>query len=169
MQLPRLKEWREARGFTQRTLAAEAHTGYVTIYKIEDGNSCTPTTAKKLADALQVDIRDLMEYPPVPLDIAREWDQYRREMEHASEVVESLKRSSAKWNLTEQEARILTGKVRRELYPPDKPYVEGYVKAKDGSEAEPDLKKIEEILSKWREAGEGNNQASESEAEAKGA
>jgi transcriptional regulator with XRE-family HTH domain len=67
MQLPRTKEWREAKGLTQRGLAAEAHVGDVTVARIEMGYSVTPSTARKVAEALGVEVADLLESPPVPL------------------------------------------------------------------------------------------------------
>jgi transcriptional regulator with XRE-family HTH domain len=65
MKVPRLKEWREARGFSHRTLAKAAHTSYVTVYSAEAGKNVTPPTAQKFANVLEVEVRDLMENPPV--------------------------------------------------------------------------------------------------------
>jgi len=67
MQLARTKEWRESRGFTQRELAAEAGISEVTVARLETGHSSTPPTARKIADALDVSVADLLERPPVPL------------------------------------------------------------------------------------------------------
>jgi transcriptional regulator with XRE-family HTH domain len=67
MQLTRAKEWREARGFTQRGLAAEAGLSEVTVARLETGHSSTPSTARKIADALDISVADLLERPPVPL------------------------------------------------------------------------------------------------------
>jgi transcriptional regulator with XRE-family HTH domain len=67
VKLARLKEWREARGFTQKELSLEAGVGAKTIARIELGDSVRTTTARKVADALGVTVVDLMENPPVPL------------------------------------------------------------------------------------------------------
>jgi transcriptional regulator with XRE-family HTH domain len=62
---PRLREWREAMGETQVTLADKSGVAEHTISRIEHGASLRPTTARKLADALGVAVADLMESPPV--------------------------------------------------------------------------------------------------------
>jgi transcriptional regulator with XRE-family HTH domain len=67
MRLPRTKEWREARGFSQRELSAEAGLGESTVPRVERGDSVTPPTARKIAEALNVSVSDLLEAPPVPL------------------------------------------------------------------------------------------------------
>jgi transcriptional regulator with XRE-family HTH domain len=67
MQLTRTKQWREARGLTQRGLAAEAGISEVTVARLETGHASTPSTARKVADALGVSPADLMENPPAPL------------------------------------------------------------------------------------------------------
>jgi transcriptional regulator with XRE-family HTH domain len=65
-----MKEWREARGLSQRELASVAGIGAKTVARIELGDSVRPTTARKVARGLQVSVSDLMEHPPVPLDDA---------------------------------------------------------------------------------------------------
>jgi transcriptional regulator with XRE-family HTH domain len=67
LKLARTKEWRESHGLTQRELAAEAGVGEVTVARIETGASVTPSTARKIAEALGVAVADLLERPPVPL------------------------------------------------------------------------------------------------------
>lgn len=67
MKTPRLKEWREARGETQVTLAERSGVAEHTISRIEHGAFLRPSTARKLADALNVSVADLMEKPSVPL------------------------------------------------------------------------------------------------------
>jgi len=67
VKLQRLKEWRESRGFSQRELSLEAHVAEKTVARIELGDSVRPTTARKVADALGVEVIDLMGEPPVPL------------------------------------------------------------------------------------------------------
>lgn len=67
MKLERLKEWREARGLTQKELSREAHVAEKTVARIELGDSVRPNTARKVADALGVSVADLLERPPVPL------------------------------------------------------------------------------------------------------
>jgi transcriptional regulator with XRE-family HTH domain len=67
MKLPRLREWRESRGFTQRELASRADVGEKVVPRAEAGESIRPNTARKLAGALDIEVVDLMERPPVPL------------------------------------------------------------------------------------------------------
>ena len=67
MKLQRLKEWREASGFTQRGLSEASDVSQVTIARLETGGSSSPRTARKFAEALGVSVSDLMEAPPVPL------------------------------------------------------------------------------------------------------
>jgi transcriptional regulator with XRE-family HTH domain len=67
VKLARMKEWREARGLSQRELASVAGVGAKTIARIELDDSVRPTTARKVARALDVSVSDLMEHPPVPL------------------------------------------------------------------------------------------------------
>jgi DNA-binding XRE family transcriptional regulator len=71
VQLARTREWREASGYTQRTLAAAAHVAEVTVVRIERGEDTSPKTARKIATAMGIEVRDLMEQAPVPLDEAQ--------------------------------------------------------------------------------------------------
>lgn len=66
MQIGRTKDWREARGLTQRELAHEAGVGEVTVARLEGGSSVAAPTARKIADALNVEVIDLMDNPPLP-------------------------------------------------------------------------------------------------------
>jgi transcriptional regulator with XRE-family HTH domain len=67
VQLARLREWREARGLKQKELAAKAGVAEGTVVRAEKGDATYPNTARKMADALDVSVVDLMEAPPVPL------------------------------------------------------------------------------------------------------
>jgi transcriptional regulator with XRE-family HTH domain len=67
MKLPRTREWREARGLTQKELSGVAGVGEVTVARIEAGASVIPPTARKIAGALSISVADLLEKPPVPL------------------------------------------------------------------------------------------------------
>ena len=66
MRIPRLREWREARGLIQDELGEEAQVSKFSIVRAEHGANTRPDTARKLANALGVDVIDLMEQPPVP-------------------------------------------------------------------------------------------------------
>jgi transcriptional regulator with XRE-family HTH domain len=55
---PLLREWREAQGKTQSTLAALSGITEATISRIENGAPLRPSTAKKLAEALGVTVVD---------------------------------------------------------------------------------------------------------------
>ena len=67
MRLARTREWREASGYTQATLAAAAGMNKMTITRIERGEETSPETARKLATAMDITVADLLERPPVPL------------------------------------------------------------------------------------------------------
>jgi transcriptional regulator with XRE-family HTH domain len=49
---------------SQEELARRAGLSHAAISRIECGAGCTPTTARKLAYALDLDIADLLENPP---------------------------------------------------------------------------------------------------------
>jgi transcriptional regulator with XRE-family HTH domain len=67
VQLTRLKEWREAKGLMQKELAAAAGMSEFTVVRAERGDSLRPSTARKVAEALDITVADLLERPPVPL------------------------------------------------------------------------------------------------------
>jgi transcriptional regulator with XRE-family HTH domain len=60
VQLPRLKEWREFRGFTQPELAERAGLSLRSVFNCEHGGNALPNTTRKLAKALDVEIGDLL-------------------------------------------------------------------------------------------------------------
>ena len=60
MQLPRLREWRNLRGFTQVELAQRAGISPRAVAGYEAGESTKPHTARKVAEALGVEIVDLL-------------------------------------------------------------------------------------------------------------
>ena len=64
MKLPRLTEWRERRGYsTPAELAAAAGVDRSTVWRIEErGRGAHLTTAERLADALGVQVEDLMAF-----------------------------------------------------------------------------------------------------------
>jgi transcriptional regulator with XRE-family HTH domain len=67
LKLPRLKEVRELRGWSQAKLAEESEVSRDSISNYETGHrEAYPATAKKLADALGVTIADLMEEGNTP-------------------------------------------------------------------------------------------------------
>jgi transcriptional regulator with XRE-family HTH domain len=58
--LPGLKAARLRKAMTQAELAAASGVSRVTLARIETGGSAAPSTARKLAAALDVEPRDLM-------------------------------------------------------------------------------------------------------------
>jgi transcriptional regulator with XRE-family HTH domain len=95
VKLERLKEWREARGWTQKELSYAAGVGEKTIARIELGDSVRPSTARKAADALGVAVVDLMEQPPVPLDEVEALQETRHLEEEALET--HSRKDSKRW------------------------------------------------------------------------
>jgi DNA-binding XRE family transcriptional regulator len=68
VKVPRLKEWRESMGETQETLAVLAGVAPHTICRAECGLDTRPSTARKLAVALDVSVADLIDDPPVRVE-----------------------------------------------------------------------------------------------------
>ena len=64
MKITRLREWREAMGRTQAELSQRSGVSEHTISGVERGASLRVSTAKKLADALGLEVTDLMDRPP---------------------------------------------------------------------------------------------------------
>jgi transcriptional regulator with XRE-family HTH domain len=60
----RVREMREAKGWTQRDLAREADVRQATVSKAEAGESITLATLVKLADALGVRAAFLIDHEP---------------------------------------------------------------------------------------------------------
>jgi transcriptional regulator with XRE-family HTH domain len=63
VQIPRLREWRELRGWTQKDLAHESGVSARSIAGYETGASVRPRTARKLAEALDVEVAELVMSP----------------------------------------------------------------------------------------------------------
>ena len=60
-----LRQWRDRRGLSLRQLGERSGVSYVTIQRIEaDALSPTVATLEKLADALDISVRDF--FPPMP-------------------------------------------------------------------------------------------------------
>jgi transcriptional regulator with XRE-family HTH domain len=110
MQLARTREWREALGLTQKELAVEADVGEATVARIELGASVTPSTARKVAKALNVAVVDLLEHPPEPAKpreepvplveapeeaglLAKAKDAARRDMRRESQAIQRARAS----------------------------------------------------------------------------
>lgn len=59
--LPRVRWYRERMALSQQELAMKAGVSRVTVVRIENGEDTYPSTARKLASALDVAPADLME------------------------------------------------------------------------------------------------------------
>ena len=72
--MERVKEIRRRKGWSQKELAEESGVGQDTISGIESGrHEPRPSTLRKLADALDVEVADFFREPAVPLaDASRE-------------------------------------------------------------------------------------------------
>jgi transcriptional regulator with XRE-family HTH domain len=87
MKLARLKEWRESHGLTQKELAAAARASEWTVARAEAGEEVRPTTARRLAEVMEVTVADLLERPPVPLAEASETRLTEDEAEEERRVI----------------------------------------------------------------------------------
>jgi transcriptional regulator with XRE-family HTH domain len=75
----RLKEERQFRGWSQRDLARETGVNTDTISGIETGqHEPRPSTLRKLAEGLGIEVRDLFMEPALPKAPAREAGPHRR-------------------------------------------------------------------------------------------
>jgi transcriptional regulator with XRE-family HTH domain len=63
VQIPRLREWREARALTQVELASLADISPRSVAGYEAGSGARPPTVRRLAEALEVEISDLVGEP----------------------------------------------------------------------------------------------------------
>ena len=108
MKLARTKEWRESHGLTQRELAAAAGVGEVTVARVETGASVSPPTARKLAEALDVSVADLLERPPVPLaEASQETGHKEAEVEEEQRPDDEVTRRRIYSGLAEARALLL--------------------------------------------------------------
>ena len=108
MKLARTKEWRESHGLTQRELAAAAGVGEVTVARVETGASVSPPTARKLAEALDVSVADLLERPPVPLaEASQETGHTEAEVEEEQRPDDEVTRRRIYSGLAEARALLL--------------------------------------------------------------
>lgn len=66
-----LKEMRRRKGWSQKDLARESGVGQDTISGIESGRyEARPSTLRKLADALDIEVADLFREPEAPKVLA---------------------------------------------------------------------------------------------------
>lgn len=164
MKTPRLREWRESKGETQLTLSERSGVAEHTISRIEHGAELRPTTARKLADALDVEVADLMESPPVaslagagkgeappetgPSLLERAQDAARRDEEKVSRATSRLFASEGvlpNTNITEFEEDKFRAELRALGFPDE--YFEDFlwpliVKANRADLLEAELTKI---------------------------
>jgi len=89
-----LREFRRQKGWSQKDLADESGVGQDTISGIEKGrHEPRPSTLRKLADALEVEVADFFREPAVPLGEApREAGPPRVSRERLEEHFEEVRR-----------------------------------------------------------------------------
>ena len=128
----RLKEERQLRGWSQRDLARETGVNTDTISGIETGqHEPRPSTLRKLAEGLGIEVRDFFMEPALPKAPAREAGQPKEEETTAQAAVppseedetvihlESADDIGAKindilWNLPESRGRRLVVDIRED-------------------------------------------------------
>jgi transcriptional regulator with XRE-family HTH domain len=83
-----VKEIRRRKGWSQKDLAEESGVGQDTISGIESGrHEPRPSTLRKLADALDVEVADFFKEPAVPLAEASETGPTETEVEEERRVI----------------------------------------------------------------------------------
>lgn len=80
MLIPQLRKWRERQGLTQKELAERAGVSPRAVAGYETGDGTRPNTARKLADALDVDVADLMEEESPKEVTSRNVEDYLRSL-----------------------------------------------------------------------------------------
>lgn len=98
MKLPRLREWRELRGKTQVELAEEAGRSSRSIAGYEAGAEARPNTARRLAEALGVEVIDLARQDDAEWEKAV--DNFRRFRSYAKD---RLRGALSAWRLAKEE------------------------------------------------------------------
>src|SRR4051794_20610712 len=81
--MEQLRQWREARGLSQVKLSARADVNPATVNQIERGvREASPATLRKLADALDISLYELLEGKPpkgqAPSSQLKEAEEERR-------------------------------------------------------------------------------------------
>jgi transcriptional regulator with XRE-family HTH domain len=137
MRLPRVREWRESRGYSQQALADKAGIGVMTVHRIEAGGSAFASTAAKLADALQVQIRDLQYAPPVAIEESsvdlEEVRRIKRDLAASERARETVAYAREHFDLSDGEAEILRQYVHGFQNPKPQPFAVVELLPKDGS------------------------------------
>ena len=62
--IPHMQAWRRYRVLTQRDLAAQAGVARSTVTRAEEGGSISATNVRKLAQALEVTVHELLHEQP---------------------------------------------------------------------------------------------------------
>jgi transcriptional regulator with XRE-family HTH domain len=118
-----VKEIRRRKGWSQKDLAEESGVGQDTISGIESGrHEPRPSTLRKLADALDVEVADFFREPAVPLveapreagrlsaiDVAM--DAARRQIALENQLMFS---DQSEWNLDQRHANNAMQRLREE-------------------------------------------------------
>ena len=118
-----VKEIRRRKGWSQKDLAEESGVGQDTISGIESGrHEPRPSTLRKLADALDVEVADFFREPVVPLveapreagrlsaiDVAK--DAARRQIARENQLMFS---GQSEWDLDQRHANNAMQRLREE-------------------------------------------------------
>ena len=129
----RLKEERLRNGWSQKDLARESKTNVDTISGIETGqHEPRPSTLRKLAKALSVEVRDLFEEPALSgkADTGAEPSVYRLTNEERVKP-EQLRERGIRIN--DSEAQVLNQLLQMHEHPPTGPAATWYVKKENES------------------------------------
>jgi len=101
VQIPKLRQWREARALTQEELAEKAGVSARSVAGYEAGAGARPGTVRNLAAALEIEVMDLLkDYPKARAPLRENWassfpdEGFRRAVEEADapELVQAMKR-----------------------------------------------------------------------------
>jgi transcriptional regulator with XRE-family HTH domain len=91
VQIPRLREARELQGLTQKELANASGVSVRSVAGYERGASVRPNTARKLAEALEMKVADLVD-DEVLFEASYSSENFNEVMNEAGEVIRGAKR-----------------------------------------------------------------------------
>jgi transcriptional regulator with XRE-family HTH domain len=154
VKLSKLKDWRERRGLSQQALSEKSGVARDGISHYENGTrDAHPGTVKRLADALGVEVKDLMKGDKVEVEVGvMDEGVYRGEiLRFTGELIDSYERGDIRFELYEcpNGYRVYVDNGSQELGS----YLHPYEKNRYTGELEYRFYTAEEVAEEWPEFG----------------